>query len=60
MMQVNNADLIQKLAEEVRKYDQLVKDRLILDERLRLLKNQMTEDSEAVEQQKEEIDELKL
>lgn len=49
MMQVNNADLEQKLGEEVRKYDQLLKDRLILDEKLKLLKEQMSEDSEKVE-----------
>lgn len=49
MLIQNNEDLRIKLHEERSKYDSLLHERLVLDERLRLLKEQMAEDTSKVE-----------
>ena len=49
----------EKLRDEVKKFDTLLHERLILDEKLRLLKEDMALDSEKVEEQKEYMAELK-
>lgn len=55
----HNEDLTIKLADERKKYDGLLHDRLILDEKLRLLKEQMGDDTEKVEESNEVLKELK-
>jgi len=53
MLIQHNEDLTIKLADERKKYDGLLHDRLILDEKLRLLKESMADDTEKVEEQNE-------
>lgn len=59
MLIQHNEDLTLKLADERKKYDSLLHDRLILDEKLRLMKDQMGDDTEKVEEQNEVLKELK-
>jgi hypothetical protein len=59
MLMQHNEDLTIKLGDERKKYDGLLHDRLILDEKLRLLKEIMGFDTEKVEEQNDILKELK-
>jgi hypothetical protein len=49
MLMQHNEDMANKLSDERKKYDNLLHEKLILAEKLRLLKEQMAEDTAKVE-----------
>jgi|LauGreDrversion4_2_1035121.scaffolds.fasta_scaffold314140_2 hypothetical protein len=59
MLIVANEDVANKLREEREKYDLLLAGRMEIDEKLRLKKEKMSEDSKVVETQDAKLVELK-
>ena len=55
----HNEDMANKLSDERKKYDNLLHEKLILAEKLRLLKEQMAEDTAKVEDQNRILAELR-
>lgn len=55
----HNEDMANKLSDERKKYDGLLHEKLILSEKLRLLKEQMAEDTAKVEDQNIKLAELR-
>ena len=59
MLMQHNEDMVNKLGDERKKYDTLLHEKLILSEKLRLLKEQMAEDTAKVEDQSRILAELR-
>jgi uncharacterized protein YlxW (UPF0749 family) len=59
MLMQHNEDMANKLSDERKKYDGLLHEKLILSEKLRLLKEQMAEDTAKVEDQNIKLAELR-
>ena len=59
MLMQHNEDMVNKLGDERKKYDTLLHEKLILSEKLRLLKEQMAEDTAKVEDQSRILQELR-